>query len=103
LVPSIRVLIVDDLAPWRREVCSLLKGQTELQIVSEVGDGLEAVQKAEELKPDLILLDIGLPDLDGLEAAKRIRRVAPGAKILFLTQIRDKDVVRAALSAGAQG
>jgi DNA-binding NarL/FixJ family response regulator len=86
LVPSIRVLIVDDFAPWRRELCSLLKGQTELQIVGEVGDGLAAVQKAQELKPDLILLDIGLLNLDRLETVKRIRRVAPGAKILFLTQ-----------------
>jgi DNA-binding NarL/FixJ family response regulator len=102
-IAPVRVLLVDDFEPWRRAVCSMLKGQTELQIVGEVGDGLEAVQKAQELKPDLILLDIGLPNLNGLEAASRIRQVAPGAKILFLTQIRDKDMVRAALSAGAQG
>lgn len=64
---------------------------------------LEAVQKAEELKPDLILLDIGLPNLNGLEAAKRIRQVAPNAAIIFLTQNSDRDVVRAALSNGALG
>ena len=98
-----RVLVVEDFVPFRQFICSTLAKKPELQLIGEVSDGLEAVQKAEELKPDLILLDIGLPDLDGLEAAKRIRRVAPGAKILFLTQIRDKDVVRAALSAGAQG
>jgi DNA-binding NarL/FixJ family response regulator len=63
---------------------------------------LEAVQKA-ELQPDLIVLDIGLPNLNGLEAAKRICQVAPDAKIVFLTQNRDRDVVQAALSDGARG
>jgi DNA-binding NarL/FixJ family response regulator len=102
-IASVRVLLVDDFEPWRRIVCSMLKGQTELQIVGEAADGLEAVIKAQELKPDLILLDVGLPNLNGLEAASRILQVAPGAKILFLTQIRDKDIVRSALSFGAQG
>jgi DNA-binding NarL/FixJ family response regulator len=100
---SVRVLVVDDFEPWRYVVCSMLKGQTELQIVGEVADGLEAVQKAQELKPDLILLDIGLPNLNGIEAAIRIRQVAPGAKIIFLTQNSDKDIVQAALSTGAHG
>jgi CheY-like chemotaxis protein len=90
-IGSVRVLRVNDFELWRREVCALLKEQTELQSVGEVADGLEAVQKAQELEPDLILLDIGLPSLNELEAAGRIRQVAPGAKILFLTQIRDKD------------
>jgi DNA-binding NarL/FixJ family response regulator len=63
-IGSVRVLLVDDFEPWRREVCALLNEQTELQIVGEVADGLKAVQKAQELKPDLILLDIGLPSLD---------------------------------------
>jgi DNA-binding NarL/FixJ family response regulator len=63
---------------------------------------LEAVQKAQELKPDLILLDIGLPNLNGIEAAKRIRQAASGLRIIFLTQNSDKDVVRAALNTGAQ-
>jgi DNA-binding NarL/FixJ family response regulator len=100
---SIRVLVVDDSEPWRRQVCSILQTQPELRVVAEVADGLEAVQKAQELQPDLILLDIGLPSLDGLEAAKRIRQVAPEAAIIFLTQNSDKDVVRAALTTGAQG
>jgi DNA-binding NarL/FixJ family response regulator len=64
---------------------------------------LAAVQKAEELQPDLVVLDIGLPNLDGLQAAGLIRQVAPDAAIMFLTQISDKDVVRAALGAGARG
>jgi DNA-binding NarL/FixJ family response regulator len=100
---SFRVLVVDDFQPWRQQVCSILRTQPELSVVAEVADGLEAVQTAQELKPDLILLDIGLPTLNGLEAANRIRQVAPGARIIFLTQNSDKDMVRAALTTGAQG
>jgi DNA-binding NarL/FixJ family response regulator len=100
---SFRVLVVDDFEPWRQQCCSILQKQPELSVVAEVADGLDAVQKAQELKPDLILLDIGLPNLNGLEVANRIRQVAPGAKIIFLTQNSDRDMVRAALSAGAQG
>ena len=100
---SVRILVVDDFEPWRQQVCSILQTRPELRVVAEIADGLEAVQKAQELKPDLILLDIGLPNLDGLEAANRIRQVAPDTKILFLTQNSDKDMVRAALSTGAQG
>lgn len=80
----------------------MLQTRPDLRVVAEAGDGLEAVQKA-ELQPDLIVLDIGLPNLNGLEAAKRILQVAPGTKIICLTSNSDRDVVRAALSAGAQG
>ena len=100
---SIRVLVVDDFERWRQEICSILETQPELRVIAETADGLEAVHKAKELQPDLILLDIGLPTLNGLEAASRIPQVAPGAKILFLTQNSDKEIVRAALSTGAQG
>jgi len=100
---SIRILVVDDFEPWRRSLRSMLKRRAELQVVGEVADGLAAVQKASELKPDLILLDIGLPKLDGIEAAKQIRQVLPGAKILFLTLNRDPDVVQVALDTGAKG
>jgi len=100
---SIRILVVDDFEPWRQEICSMLQTRPELRVVAEVGDGLEAVQKAQELKPDLILLDIGLPTLNGLQAAKRIRQVAPHAAIIFVTQQRDEDLVQAALSTGARG
>ena len=74
-----------------------------MQIVGEASDGLQAVKKAEELQPDLILLDIGLPTINGIEAACRISRVVPGAKILFVSQINDADVVTAVLSNGAKG
>ena len=98
-----RVLVVDDFEPWRHHVSSMLQTQPDLRVVAEAADGLGAVQKAQELKPDLILLDIGLPNLDGLAAAKRIRQVAPAAPIIFLTANSDKGMVRAALSTGAAG
>ena len=81
----------------------MLRGHAELQVVGEAADGWEAVQKARTLKPDLILLDIGIPNLNGIEAAKRIREVDPATRIVFLTQNSDKDVIRAALGTGAQG
>jgi DNA-binding NarL/FixJ family response regulator len=101
--PSIRILVVDDFEPWRQQDCAILQTRQELRVVAEAADGLEAVQKAQELKPDLIVLDIGLPTLNGLEAAKRIRRVAPGVKIIFLTQDSDKDTVGIAFSTGVHG
>ena len=100
---SIRMLVVDDFKPWRQWVCSLLERRPEICVVAEAGDGWEAVEKAQELKPDLILLDIGLPSLNGIEVAKRIRQVAPNAGIIFLTLNSDKEIVRAALSTWAQG
>ena len=99
----VRILVVDDFEPWRRSVCSMLAGNTEFQVVGEATDGLEAIQKAQTLRPDLILLDIGLPKLNGIEAAKQIRDVVPGTKILFLTAINDKGLVQAALDSGALG
>jgi DNA-binding NarL/FixJ family response regulator len=101
--PSVRVLVVDDHEPFRRFVCSTLQERPELQVIGEASDGLEAVQKAEELKPDLILLDIGLPTLNGIEASRRISMVVPGAKILVVTQNNDADVARAVLNGGASG
>jgi DNA-binding NarL/FixJ family response regulator len=102
LVPT-RILVVDDFQPFRSWVLSVLDQASEFEVVGEVSDGLEAVQKAEELLPDLILLDIGLPGLNGIEAARQIRRLAPNSKILFLSQESSDDVVREALSLGAMG
>lgn len=98
-----RILVVDDFEPWRQYVCSMLKTRPELCVVGEASDGLDAVQKTQELKPDLVLLDIGLPGLNGLEAMNPIRQSAPGVKIVFLTQDSDKDVVQTALNAGVEG
>ena len=98
----IRVLIAEDSPPYRQFVCSTLAKKAHLQLTAEVSDGLEAVQKAVELKPDLILLDIGLPTIDGIEAARRIRALVPNAKIIFLSCETSADVVEEALSTGAR-
>src|SRR5258707_14024725 len=100
---SVRVLVVEDHEPFRRFVCSTLEKRPEWQIVGQASDGLEAVQKAEELQPDLIVLDLGLPTLHGIEATRQIRKVAPECKILFVSQESSGDVVREAFSLGALG
>jgi DNA-binding NarL/FixJ family response regulator len=99
----IRILVVDDFEQWRQQIRSIIETRSELHVIAEAADGLEAVQKAQELKPDLILLDIGLPNLNGLQAANRIHQVAPDAAIIFLTQNSDEELVQAALRSGAQG
>jgi len=97
------MLVVEDYPPFRQFVCSMLGRKPELQVVGEAADGLEAVHKAEELRPDLIVLDIGLPALNGLEAARRIRKLAPESKIIFVTQESSADIVQEALRLGASG
>jgi DNA-binding NarL/FixJ family response regulator len=99
----IRVLVVDDFENWRSQIHLLLQARPAWQVIAEASDGSEAVQKAEDLKPDLILLDIGLPKLNGLEAARRIRQRSPSSRIIFVSQNSDLDVVRAALGTGALG
>jgi DNA-binding NarL/FixJ family response regulator len=100
---DVRILLVHDFDPWRQQICSKLKTQPEMQVVGEASDGLEAVHMAEELKPDLILFDIGLPNLNEIEAAKRLCHRVPGVKILFITHNNDAEMERAALSNGEQG
>jgi len=100
---SIRALVVDDYEPWLRFTCSKLQEQGDMQVVGRVSDGLDAVRKAGELKPDLILLDIGLPTLNGIEAARRIRDVSFGSQVLFVSENRCPEVVEEALSTGAVG
>jgi DNA-binding NarL/FixJ family response regulator len=102
-ISSVRILVVDDNEPFRRFVYSTLGQKPELQVIGEVSDGLEAVQKAEQLQPDLIVLDIGLPTLNGFEAARRIRKLAPKSKILFVSQESSVDVAQEALRLGALG
>lgn len=97
----IRTLVVEDFEAWRRFISALLGREPQLHIICEVSDGLEAVKKAEELKPDLILLDIGLPKLDGIAASRQICTVSPRSKILFFSQESSAAVVREALGIGA--
>ncbi len=98
---SMRVLVVEDFAPFREFVTSTLGKAPEVEVICEVSDGFEAVQKAEVLKPDLILLDIGLPTLNGIEAARQIRELSPESTIVFVSQESSADVVEEALSLGA--
>ena len=94
---TVRAIVVDDYEPFRRYLRTMLGSKPGLQVVGEATDGLEAVQKAEQLKPDLILLDIGLPVLNGIQASRQISLVAPHAKIVFVTQENDADVARESL------
>jgi DNA-binding NarL/FixJ family response regulator len=102
-VPSVRVLLVEDFEPFREFICSKLGENPELRVICQVSDGLEAVRKAEELQPDLLLLDIGLPTLNGIEAARQIRKLAPNSKIVFVSQESSADVVEEAFRLGALG
>ena len=98
-----RILVVDDFQGWREFVCSRLATVPGLEVVGQVSDGLDAVHKAKELQPDLILLDIGLPTLDGIEVARRVRGVSPASKILFVSENRSAYIAEEALSTGAGG
>jgi len=100
---TVRVLVVDDYEPFRRFVRSTLGTRPALQIVGEASHGLEAVRRAEELKPDLVVLDIALPTLNGIEVARQIRTLSPESKVIFLSQESSPDVVQEALSTGAWG
>jgi len=100
---SVRILIVDDSRNWRRAVCSILQEHLDFIVICESSDGLDAVRKSEELQPDLILLDIGLPQLNGLEAARQIRTVAPRSRILFVSSYDYPDLLSEALQIGALG
>jgi DNA-binding NarL/FixJ family response regulator len=100
---SLSILVVDDSRVWRQYVCSLLYRYLDRVVISEGSDGLEAVQKSEELQPDLVLLDIGLPNLNGLEAARLIRSVALRSRILFVTSYDWPELSHEAMNLGARG
>lgn len=100
---STQILVVDDFHQWRIIVRSMLERTKGFRVVAEAGDALEAVEKAARFRPDIVLLDVGLPLLNGIEAAPRIRQASPGSKIIFVTQEQDSDIKDAALATGAEG
>jgi DNA-binding NarL/FixJ family response regulator len=101
--PIVRFLVVEDFADWRTYIAERLREIRQLSVIHYAADGLEAVRQAAELKPDLILMDIGLPGLNGIEAARQIRELVPQSKVIFVTTEKCASVVREALSLGAAG
>jgi CheY-like chemotaxis protein len=98
-----RILVVDDFQPFRTWVSSELQNEPAWRVVADATDGVEAVQKAQELRPELIILDIGLPKLNGIETARLILSENPAPKIIFLSQECSADVVSEAIRLGASG
>jgi len=96
-------LVVDDHEPWRRFVTTSLQSDGNFVVLGEASDGLEAVQMVKQLQPDLVLLDIGLPRLNGIEAARQIAQLSPQSKILFVSENRSHDIAEAALGTRASG
>src|SRR5262249_25128082 len=101
LQPATEILLVEDYLPYRTLIVSLLKENPDFHVVGEVSDGLEAVRHAQQLKPDVVRMDIALPSLNGQEAARRIRKLLPALKIVFLTLETDADLIKEAFSLGA--
>lgn len=99
----VRILVVDDFELWRRHIIGELRKRADWIIVAEASDGPEALEKFEELTPELVLLDVGLPTMDGITVASAMVRAAPGAKLLMLSAHNGGAIVQAALGAGARG
>jgi DNA-binding NarL/FixJ family response regulator len=100
---TIRVQVVENFVPFRQFICRTLTILPNVQIICESSDGLDAVQKAEEREPDLILMDIGLPQLNGIDAARQIRKVSAKSKILFVSQESSSDVAQETFRLGGLG
>lgn len=102
-MPAVRVLVVDDHPTLRRSICSLLSSDSAVDVICQTADGEEAVKKADELQPDLVILDIGLPGINGLEAARQIEKVSPKSQIIFLSQHDSLHMAKEAFKVGGHG
>jgi len=102
-MPFPRILIVEDFPAFRKVIRSELQQRAEFQVIGEASDGLEAVCRAQELQPDIILIDIGLPTLSGIEAAREIRRLVPDAKLLFVSLESSPAIIEETFRLGGQG
>ena len=102
-MPELRILIADDHELIRRGVRTLLEAEPGWNVVAEASDGQEALEKAKETKPEIVVLDIGMPRLSGLEAARRLKRILPEAKVLILTMHDSERLAWEVLNAGAHG
>src|SRR5713101_7560473 len=102
-IMAIRILLVDDHPIVRQGLKTLLAGHPGWEVIGEASDGMEAVDKADSLRPDVMVLDVTMPRMNGLEACRLIRQKAPGMEILFVTQHDSPQMMREALEAGARG
>ncbi len=100
---AFRILVADDHEVVRRGLCALLQAQPDWEVCGEAADGREALEKTQKLKPDVVILDIGMPSLNGLEATRQILKAMPHTKVLILTLHDSDQVVREVLNAGARG
>ena len=98
---SVTIFIADDYPAWRGKVREILKNHTDWQIIGEASDGLDAVSRADQLQPDIAIMDIGLPRLNGIAAAMLIRQKSPKTAIVFLSSYSDDHFRQAALETGA--
>ncbi len=99
----LKTLVVEDFDDLRRFLCATLEEKTRCVVIGEAANGLEALTKAEELQPDLILLDLGLPKLNGMEVARRLPQLSPGSKILIVSQDCSVEIVQGAMRLGVRG
>ena len=99
----VRIVVVDDFEPWRRSIVSMIEEDPAFEVIREASDGLEAVQICMKLQPDLVVLDVGLPKLSGLESARQIHEVSPDTRILFVSGVSSREIIREALRIGAVG
>ena len=97
------ILVVDDHPVARKTICALLRAQPDFDVICDATNGTEAVIQAMDLKPDVVVLDIGMPGMNGLDAARLIKKAAPSAEILFLSQHAELETIRQAFRVGGRG